>query len=231
MNRLERRVITTEFRTVKASGKPTRLVGYGAVFNSDSEDLGGFVEQIAPGAFTEVLASNPDCRCLLNHDPSAILGRTKSGTLVLRQDSIGLHYDCLMPDTTLGRDLLVSAERGDITQSSFGFRVGEEDDDEEWYDRNGRRVANWSFEGIRRVIKRVAELFDVSPVTYPAYTASSVEARSLFLFPEGRPQRSTGSTDDALQRSGRKLILNARRRRDALRDIAQRRIDLIREQL
>lgn len=230
MNRLERRVITTEFRTVKAPGKPTRLVGYGAVFNSDSEDLGGFVEQIAPGAFTEVLASNPDCRCLLNHDPSAILGRTKSGTLALRQDSIGLHYDCLMPDTTLGRDLLVSAERGDITQSSFGFRVGEEDDDEEWYDRNGRRVANWSYEGIRRVIKRVAELFDVSPVTYPAYTASSVEARSRFLFPEGRPQRNTDSADD-LQRAGRKLVLNARRRRDALRDVAQRQIDRIRQNL
>lgn len=231
MNRLERRVITTEFRTVKESGKPTRLVGYGAVFNSDSEDLGGFTEQIAPGAFDSVLASATlDCRCLFNHEPSAILGRTTARTLTLKTDSTGLHYSCNVPDTTVGRDLLVSADRGDITQSSFGFRVADDDGAEQWYDKNGREVSPWSYDGVKRVIRKIGELFDVSPVTYPAYTASSVEARSRFMFPEGRPQRNADNTEDA-RRDGLKFIFSHQRRTDALRDLAQRQIDKIRQQL
>ncbi len=185
MSKLERRMFSTEFRAVKEDGKPTRLAGYAAVYNSASEDLGGFTEEIAAGAFKDVLANNPDCRCLFNHNPDNILGRTTAGTLTLREDSLGLHYDCLPPDTTLGRDLMVLAERKDITQSSFGFTVDEED----WFDRNGKSVAPWSYEGVKRVVRKVGALYDVSPVTYPAYTASSVEARSKFLFPEGHPER------------------------------------------
>lgn len=229
-NRIERRVFKFELRASKAGNK-TKLSGYAAVFNSDSEDLGGFVEQIAPGAFSQVLASSTlDCRCLLNHDPSLILGRTTSGTLRLHQDSQGLFYECDVPDTGAGRDVLVSAERGDINQSSFGFRVADDDGAEQWYDKNGREVSPWSYEGVRRIVRKVSELFDVSPVTYPAYTASSVEARSRFLFPEGRPQRSTGNAEDA-RRDGQKLIFSERRRKDALRDVAQRQIDRIRQQL
>lgn len=184
-NKVERRLITTEFRAVKEEGKPTRLAGYAAVFNSDSEDLGGFIEQIAPGAFDDVLASKPDTRCLWNHDPSALLGRTKSGTLTLSSDARGLHYDCIAPDTTVGRDVLVLTERGDISQSSFGFVVDSTEGSQRWYDAEGKETGMWR--GVRRVIYRVKELFDVSPVCFPAYPDASVEARSKFLFPNGRP--------------------------------------------
>ncbi|HET6844967.1 MAG TPA: HK97 family phage prohead protease [Candidatus Angelobacter sp.] len=178
MTKQERRILTTEFRVAK-TGKATRLSGYAAVYNSDSEDLGGFTEQIAPGAFDAVLAAGPDVRALVNHDPSLLLGRTLSGTLTLRSDSKGLFYDVLVPDTQLGRDTLALAERGDITQSSFGFTIDEDDEDaQEWFDRNGNKVARWSSGGVKRVIRKIGGLFDVSPVTYPAYTASSVQARN-----------------------------------------------------
>ena len=218
--RLERRVINTEFRTVKEEGKPTKLRGYAAVFGRDSEDLGGFVEQIAPGAFTSALNNNPDVRALVNHDPTLILGRTRSGTLTLSQDSIGLYYEVEVPDTTAGRDILVSAERGDITQSSFGFTVDEDDENaEEWFDRNGNSVARWSSGGVKRIVRNVRELFDVSPVTYPAYTDSSVEARSRFCFPDGTPRAhrsNSGGNDEAA-------------RLEALRDLARRRIEHLRQ--
>jgi HK97 family phage prohead protease len=171
----QRRIFTNaEFRTV-GDGKATRLCGYASVFDSDSEDM-GFIERVAPGAFTDVLSTSPDVRCLLNHDPSLLLGRTTSGTLRLRQDSRGLWYEVQVPDTTVGRDLLVSASRGDISQSSYGFRVSDDEDSEEWYDERGNRVA--PYRGVRRVIRKIGALFDVSPVTYPAFTASTVEARS-----------------------------------------------------
>jgi HK97 family phage prohead protease len=199
-HKIERRLLTTELRAAK-SGDKTQLCGYAAIFSSDSEDLGGFTEQIAPGAFTDVLAALPDCRCLLNHDPNMLLGRTTSGTLRLRQTSQGLYYECDVPDTSAGRDVLVSAERGDITQSSFGFVVGED----QWFDLSGNKVDRWS--GSRRVITKVASLFDVSPVTYPAYQASSVEARTAFLFPDGRPERVAQSLDEA--RAAGRAFLNA----------------------
>jgi hypothetical protein len=112
-------------------GKATRLSGYAAVYNSDREDLGGFTEQIVPGAFDAVLASGQDVRCLVNHDPSLLLGGTLSGTLTLRSDSKGLFYDVSVPDIQLGRDTPALAERGDITQSSFGFTLDEDDQDAE----------------------------------------------------------------------------------------------------
>lgn len=184
-NKVERRLINTEFRAVKEDGKPTHIAGYAAVFNSDSEDLGGFTEQIAPGAFDEVLASKPDTRCLWNHDTSALLGRTTSGTLKLSVDARGLHYDCEAPDTTIGRDVLVLTERGDISQSSFGFIVDSAEGSQRWYDAQGRETGNWR--GVRRVIHKVRSLMDVSPVSFAAYSSASAEARSSFLFPDGKP--------------------------------------------
>jgi uncharacterized protein len=97
-NKFERRVHSSEFRVIR-TGKTTKLCGYASVFNSDSEDLGGFTEQIAPSAFDAVLATNPDVRCFVNHDSSMLLGRTVSNTLMLRSDSKGLYYEVLCPDT------------------------------------------------------------------------------------------------------------------------------------
>ena len=119
---IERRVVghKVEFRANKDGGNGV-AVGYGAVFNSLSENLGGFREIIAPGAFDDVL--NDDTRALINHDANQVLGRTKSGTLRLSVDDTGLRYEVDLPDTSYARDLSVLMERGDVDQSSFGFMV------------------------------------------------------------------------------------------------------------
>jgi hypothetical protein len=210
-NKIERRVTTTEFRAIKEDGKPTRIAGYAAVFNSNSLDLGGFTEQIAPGAFDEVLASKPDTRCLWNHDESALLGRTTSGTLKLRVDKRGLYYDCIAPDTTLGRDVLVLTERGDISGSSFGFIVDSAEGSQRWYDAQGRETELWR--GVRRVIHKVRALLDVSPVSTAAYPAATAEARSKFYFPEGKPVISARSNDaptEAEQIAAHRKVLQAK---------------------
>ncbi len=155
-------------RAVSLSGDGRKVRGYGAVFNRLSENLGGFREVIEPGAFSAVLQD--DVRALWNHNASDILARTKSGTLKIGVDSVGLWYEFEAPDTTAGRDLLVSLKRGDVDQSSFGFIIAKD----RWTE--GR-------DGVpRRTILKVARLLDVSPVTYPAYPDTSVALNSLKSF-------------------------------------------------
>jgi uncharacterized protein len=190
-NKVERRVTKSEVRATKVEGKPTSIGGYASVFNVLSEDLGGFREKIAPGAFRDVLAAGPDCRALFNHDSNMLLGRTTSGTLTLSEDATGLRYDVNMPDTNAGRDVLVLTERGDLSQSSFGFVVDAAEGSERWYDAQGKETRKWG--GVLRIINKVSELFDVSAVVFPAYTDATVEARSKFLFPEGRPEQRQDS--------------------------------------
>ena len=128
--------------------KKPYIVGHAAVFDSLSEDLGGFRERIERGAFDDVLDN--DVRALFNHDPNHILARTKSGTLKLGLNERGLHYDIDPPDTATGRDLLVSIERGDVSQSSFGFTV----EQDSWHkDEDGVHI---------RSISKVKRLYDVS---------------------------------------------------------------------
>ena len=167
-NAPERRfVVAQELRVSRADGEPIRVRGYAAVFGQLSEDLGGFREQINAGAFTDVLGN--DVRALINHDPNLVLGRTLAKTLTLTQDTHGLLADITMPDTQAARDLAVSMERGDINQMSFGFTVA--GDGQAWT-RDG--AGPWI-----RTIKRVARLYDVSPVTYPAYPQTEAALRSL----------------------------------------------------
>lgn len=142
------------------------LSGYAAVFGSVAEIAGMFREQIAPGAFRDAVGRD-DVRALFNHDANFVLGRTGAGTLRLSEDDKGLRYDVDPPDTTWARDLMVSVERGDVNQSSFAFEVTEETWD---YGKRGEMPM--------RTIKAV-RLYDVSPVTYPAYESTSVSARSL----------------------------------------------------
>jgi uncharacterized protein len=186
--KLERRMFAAQIRADRADQK-SKMVGYAAVFDSPSEDLGGFTETIAPGAFTRALQENQDVRALKNHNPDYVLGRTKAGTLRLSQDDNGLKIECDMPDTTYARDLMTSLDRGDIDQMSFGFYVVEE----KWYDNQGKETPMWM--GSKRVISDV-NLFDISAVTYPAYPATSVEARSKFNFPEGKPESRDADDDD-----------------------------------
>lgn len=166
---IERRVLTVEDVELRVDdGDQRRLTGYAAKFGKWSEDLGGFREKIAKGAFADVLRD--DVRCLKNHDPNLILGRTTSGTLKIEENSVGLRFTADLPDTTTGRDTAEEVRRGDISGCSFSFRVLEDD----WkYLEDG---------SIERTILRFKSLYDVGPVTYPAYPDTSVAARSLEAF-------------------------------------------------
>lgn len=141
-----------------------------AVFDSLSENLGGFREKIQEGAFDDVMKD--DVRVLRDHEPSMILGRTTKGTAKIEIKDKGLFYSWDDPDTTYSRDLAKSMGRGDIDQSSFGFIV----DEDKWNEDDEGRV-------VRTIIK-VRELFDVSPVTFPAYPDTSVAKRSMNQFKE-----------------------------------------------
>lgn len=138
-----------------------RISGYAAVFNQWSEDLGGFIEKVAPGAFSRAI-QGADVRALFNHDSNIVLGRTRSGTLKLRQDSVGLHFDVALPETSAARSLHTLIKRGDVSECSFGFSV---------------RKDSWNPAGTERTLTDV-DLYDVGPVTFSAYTQTSVEARS-----------------------------------------------------
>jgi len=165
----EVRVMPTEFRVVRGKdGEPPKIEGYAAVFNSDSEDM-GFVERIKPGAFKKALKRS-DARALLNHDPNFVLGREKSGTLVLEERTKGLWMSVTPPETQLINDLVLAPiERGDIDQQSFTFSLTEQ----------GQRWTDLDTDKPKRDIVEVNELFDVSPVTFPAYNETSVAVRSL----------------------------------------------------
>jgi hypothetical protein len=152
-----------------------RFAGYAAVFNELSEDLGGFREKILPGAFADAIAGD-DVRALFNHDANYVLGRNRAGTLTLREDDHGLAFEIEAPDTQWARDLHVSVERGDVSQCSFGFRVM----DDTWYTEDGED---------RRDLKKV-RLFDISIVTYPAYTGTEASARSLDAPEERKKERA-----------------------------------------
>lgn len=162
---LERRFLTRELRAVDQDGK-RKITGYAAVFNSLSENLGGFREMIMPGAFSDVIKG--DVRALVNHDPNLILGRTIANTLALLEDELGLRYEILPPDTQYSRDLIISIDRGDVDQSSFGFQVEED----EW-----KRPTESEPLAIR-IVHKYKRLYDVSPVTFPAYPQTSAGVRS-----------------------------------------------------
>lgn len=164
----ELRYFPTEIRIEKREDGKTMVEGHAAVFNEMSENLGGFREIIHEGAFDDVLED--DVRALFNHDSNLILGRSPK-TLNLSVDSRGLVFKYESPDTTYARDLLVSLERGDVTQSSFGFRISSVDGSE-W-------VEDEETGALTRHIKKISRLFDVSPVTFPAYPQTDVAKRSL----------------------------------------------------
>jgi HK97 family phage prohead protease len=161
---LERRQIKArELRVVDAEGQRPRILGYGAVFNEWSDDLGGFRERIAPGAFAGSLQRD-DIRSLFNHDPNHVLGRNLAGTLRLAEDAVGLALEVEPPDAQWAADLLASIRRGDISGMSFGFRTLRD----EWMPVQAGPS--------ERVLVEVA-LYDVGPVTFPAYPQTSVTVR------------------------------------------------------
>jgi hypothetical protein len=143
----------------EAEGNDMILEGYAAVYNSET-DLGHFREVIQPGAFDDVL--NDDVRALINHDPNLILGRTTNGTLELSVDERGLKYRVKLGGQQYAKDFYESVKRGDISQSSFAFTIDKQ---------------SWNEERTVRSVDKVRQLLDVSPVTYGAYAAATVQAR------------------------------------------------------
>lgn len=153
---VERRAAVTE---VRASGR--RLVGYAATFGAEAQ-IGRVRESIAPGAFAGSLSG--DVLALLDHDPGKVLGRTRSGSLRLSEDSRGLAFDLDLPDTQAGRDVLALAERGDLGGMSFGFVVPAGGD-------------TWA--GERRTLNRV-DLREISVVSaWPAYPDTTIALRAM----------------------------------------------------
>lgn len=145
--------------------------GYAIVFNSDSNDLGGFIERIDPNSLDGVVEKS-DVLCLLNHNEDrGVLARSNKGegSLTLEIDEIGLKYTFEAPNTALGDELLEGLRRGDISTSSFAFTVGKDS----W-----SKLENGSY---LRTINSINELFDVSPVYRAAYDATSVKADSRGL--------------------------------------------------
>jgi len=161
----ERRVVTVPMEARAGAGDARTLTGYAALYSTETRIAGLFREVLEPGAFRAALARKDDVRALFNHDPNKVLGRASSGTLTLEEDETGLRYTVTLPDTQDGRDLWTLVQRGDVSQSSFAFSV----DAEEWRDKDADLPL--------RAVKSV-HLFDVSPVTYPAYNETSVSARS-----------------------------------------------------
>jgi HK97 family phage prohead protease len=164
---------TTEVR-VAADGK--KIEGYAAVFNVPAQ-LPGFVEVMRQGAFTRSLRNNADVVCLWNHSVNHPLGRTTSGTLRLSQDSKGLHYECDLPNTSYAKDVHELIRARTVSGCSFAFKIPNADA-QKWSE--GRAADGTHF--IQRDITDV-DLLDVSPVTNPCYSGTSVDARSVAQAP------------------------------------------------
>ena len=169
-----------EFRMEQAEQNGNTIRGYAAVYNSDSEWMGGFYEQIETGAFDEVL--NDDVRAYFNHDENLLLGRVSSGTLRISTDKRGLFYEVDLPKTSYANDLVELMQRGDVNQSSFAFLI----ERDRWEQRDGVTY---------RIIEKVSRLIDVSPVSMPAYPSATSELKKRDLEPETKAEVETAADE------------------------------------
>tara|TARA_R110000824_G_scaffold2597_2_gene11960 strand:+ start:942 stop:2081 length:1140 start_codon:yes stop_codon:yes gene_type:complete len=161
----EVRTFTIENLEFRAEDDENVVIGYGSVFNSLSNELGGFKEIIAPGAFDGRLED--DVRFLFNHDPNMLLARSTNGTLKMSIDEVGLRYEAAIPDTSVGRDIITLLKNNTLSENSFAFVV----EDDSWEIKEGQNI---------RTINKVSMLADISLVSYPAYSsAKTVALRSM----------------------------------------------------
>ena len=196
MDRLSLRGATVEIRNVDDPVASRKLGGYAALWDTPSQPISGgdsdddnppFIEVIRRGAFARAINQGQDVRALWNHDSSLVLGRTSNGTLTLNEDERGLAFLATPPDTQWARDLLTLVARGDVSQCSFCFSFVAD----RWATSNGAYT--------RELLD--VDLYDVGPVTFPAYTATSVAVRSVRV-----PNHLTRPFD------GRKSLSRARAR-------------------
>lgn len=176
---------TLEIRAGTDNEDERWLTGHGVVYDVWSEDLGGFTELFEQGTFTDSIKRD-DIRSLRDHNSTYILGRKKAGTLLLEEDKHGVRFDVLMADTSYGNDLVVSVERGDVTGCSIIFSVDKKGErwfvDGEEVDFIDALMAMWDEKKhkVQRSISK-AKLYDIGPVTFPAYPQTDVKARSLVV--------------------------------------------------
>lgn len=197
---IERRVVRfAELRLAGEANAPA-IDGYAAVFNSPSEDM-GFTEIIEQGFFENVLED--DTRALFNHDSNFVLGRTKSRTLTVAEDEKGLSIHITPPATALINDMVLEPiRRGDVDQMSFSFMTAKGGD--EWLIKD---------EHVFRTLKKggCQRLFDVSPVTFPAYPETSVSVRSKFQELQGQIQPLPGGEEPVEKQAQARLDMLRRR--------------------
>ena len=163
VKKLETRIRPVDFEIRELEDGGLHFEGYAAVFNSRSEDLGGFTEVVAPGAFKRSLQSRNDVKLLFDHNPANVLASTRAGTMTLTEDARGLKVVASLAPTTLGRDISVLIKRGDIDSMSFGFSVIRD---------------SWNDNGTERTLNSV-RIMEASIVSWPAYkgTAGTVSVR------------------------------------------------------
>jgi len=194
---MEKRLFNIENRFETKEDGQEVVVGYGSIFNSRSENLGGFYEYISPAAISEETIAKSDVRALINHDQNLILARSTTGTLNLTVDEKGLKYEFEIPQTSYGKDLAINMQNGNLNQSSFAFTVASNGD--EWStDEDGNDI---------RTITSIDRLYDVAVVTYPAYSQADsdlvVAQRGLAMYKE--KQEIKEEENDLVARSLAKL--------------------------
>ena len=200
---MEKRIFNIENRFETKENGVESVVGYGSIFNSRSENLGGFYEYISPTAISQETIDKSDVRALINHDASLILARNTAGTLDLSVDKKGLRYSFQIPQTSYGKDLAINMKNGNLNQSSFAFTVGSD----VWStDDNGNDI---------RTITEIDKLFDISVVSYPAYSQAEsdlvVAQRGLAMYKE--KQEIKEEENDLVARSLAKLKIELIKRK------------------
>lgn len=165
--KIERRFLPLEGAELRADADGRKLGGYAAVFNTPATIAGAWIEEVAPGAYSKTISEH-DIRALWNHDPGVVLGRNKASTLRLWEDSHGLNAEIEPPDNEWGRPVLQAVKRGDVTGMSIAFRAIKQ----EWV-----HPPEGSRELPRRTIREV-KLYEVSPVTFPAFESTTIGVRA-----------------------------------------------------
>lgn len=170
-----------EIRSEVKPGTIGTLYGYAAVFESESQDFGGWREVIRKGSFTRSLKDLPDVRALYQHNPAAVLGRVGAKTLTLREDEHGLAIEIDLIDTQENRDVLANVRAGNLDAMSFGMVPKRSSWD---IDTDGKRGYDL------RILEDI-DLYEVSVVTWPAYEETEVATRDYKNFKELRSVNTT----------------------------------------
>jgi uncharacterized protein len=177
-----RTINAAELRVASTSDGSKTVSGFAILYNSQSVDLGGFKEIIAPGALTRTLEENPDVLCLRDHKTELLLGRTNASTLTLEDQPTGLYFTVKLPATTAGSDTAESLSRGDISGCSFGFSV---------------RNDIWNDAGDGLIIRTLLDLdlFEISITSFPAYPSTTAALRTAPVEIRNRIEHSHDSDE------------------------------------